>query len=201
MFVDDFIQLGQGSHRRMNALRLHLLTAIDEALARPTASETHRNEAISLKKLIQGDGSWATRQLILGWIIDILRQTLELPAHRKLSLAEIFTSLANTKRVSVKRWQSILGKLRFVSQAIPGSVGLFSALQLALSRPSDGRIRITKALRHHITAFASLAASLCHRPTHLAEIVPHAPSLLGTTDTAKMVMGGVYFDPEGRAFV
>jgi hypothetical protein len=145
VFVDDFIQLGQGSKRRMNALRLHLLAAIDEILARPTSTESHRNEAISLKKLVQGDGSWATRQLILGWIIDVLRQTLELPPHRKLALAEIFTSLASTKRVTVKRWQKILGKLRFVSQAIPGSVGLFCALQLALSRPSDGRIRITHA--------------------------------------------------------
>jgi hypothetical protein len=201
VFVDDFIQLGQGSKRRMNALRLHLLAAIDEILARPTSTESHRNEAISLKKLVQGDGSWATRQLILGWIIDVLRQTLELPPHRKLALAEIFTSLASTKRVTVKRWQKILGKLRFVSQAIPGSVGLFCALQLALSRPSDGRIRITKALRHHITTFASLAASLCHRPTHLAEFVPQEPSLLGATDAAKPGMGGVYFDHTGRCFV
>ena len=88
-----------------------------------------------------------------------------------------------------------------MSQAIPGSAGLFCALQLALKRASDGRIRITKALRHHVNAFASLAASLCHRPTHLAEIVPQEPTLLGATDAAKMGMGGVYFDSTGRSIV
>ncbi len=201
VFVDDFIQLGQGSNKRMNSLRNHLLHAIDQVLAQPSVSEAHRNEAVSMKKLLKGDGSWETRKLVLGWIIDTLRQTLELPPHRKLQLASLFSSLAKTKRVTEKVWRSVLGKLRFVSQAIPGSAGLFCALQLALNRSSDGRIRITKSLRHHVNAFASLAASLCHRPTHLAEIVPQEPTLLGATDAAKMGMGGVYFDAEGNSFL
>ena len=78
-----------------------------------------------------GDGSWATRKLILGWILDTIRQTIELPAHRKETLAEIFEELAQVKRVSAKKWRSYLGRLRFVSTAIPGSAGLFSALQWA----------------------------------------------------------------------
>ena len=201
VFVDDFIQLGQGSSKRMNSLRNHLLHAVDQVLAQPSVSDSSRNEAVSLKKLLKGDGSWETRKLVLGWIIDTLRQTLELPPHRKLQLASLFASLATTKRVTEKAWRSMLGKLRFVSQAIPGSAGLFCALQLALNRSSDGRIRITKALRHHVDAFASLAASLCHRPTHLAEIVPQEPTLLGATDAAKMGMGGVYFDADGNSFL
>ena len=35
VFVDDFIQLGQGGQARMNALRDHLLHAIDQILACP----------------------------------------------------------------------------------------------------------------------------------------------------------------------
>jgi len=161
VFVDDFIQLGQGGPKRMRALRNHLLKAVDDVLARPQLDEPHRNEAISLKKLLKGDGSWGTRKVILGWIIDTLRQTLELPPHRKETLATIFTNLSNTKRVSRKAWQSILGKLRFVSTAIPGSASLFSALQLALNKAPDNRIRINNNLRRHINAFASLSASLC----------------------------------------
>ena len=194
VFVDDFIQLGQGGRRRMRALRNHLLHAIDEILARPTLSEKHRNEAISLKKLLKGDGSWAIRKLVLGWIIDTLRQTLELPAHRKQTLADIFQRLAATHRVSAKEWQRILGKLRFVSVAVPGSAGLFCALQLALTKSKGNRVRINRSLRAHVDAFANLAASLCHRPTHLAEIIPQAPSYFGATDAAKAGMGGVFFD-------
>lgn len=201
VFMDDFIQLGQGGPKRMKAMRRHLLWAVDEVLATPDVSDTDRNEAVSMKKLLKGDGAWETRKLILGWIVDTVRQTIELPPHRKLALAEIFADLASAKRVSQRKWQSYLGKLRFVSVAIPGSAGLFSALQLALNQAHGNRIRITRALRQHIGAFASLAASLRHRPTHLAEIVPQDPSILGATDAAKAGMGGVYFDHEDNAYL
>ena len=125
-FIDDFIQLAQGGPRRMKAIRRHLPHAVDRVLASPEVTNDKRLEAISLKKLLRGDGSWATRKVILGWIIDTLRQTIELPAHRKVTLAEIFSELKSTKRVSHKKWERILGKPRFVSAAMPGSTGLIS---------------------------------------------------------------------------
>ena len=201
VFVDDFIQLGQGGHRRLKALRGHLLRSIDKILSQPSSDEPHRNEAVSLKKLLQGDGSWNTRKLILGWIIDTVRQTIELPAHRKETLAEIFEDLAQVKRVNAKKWASILGRLRFVSVAIPGSAGLFSALQWAQNKANGNRIRVNKFVRDSLDAFCRLATSLCHRPTRLAEIVPQEPTLLGATDAAKPGMGGVYFDASGLAYV
>ena len=164
-------------------------------------SQDQRLEAVSLKKLLKGDGSWGTRKVILGWVIDTLRQTIELPPHRKLELSQLFHDLATSKRISHKRWQHILGKLRFVSTAIPGSAGLFSALQLACNTPEHGRVRISGALRDHIAAFARLASDLSRRPTHLAEIVPQEPTLLGATDAAKAGMGGVYFDPEQSPYL
>jgi hypothetical protein len=170
-------------------------------LARPTADETHRNEAILLKKLLKGDGSWNTQKLILGWIVDTIRQTIELPPHRKETLASIFEELASLKRVNSKKWASYLGKLRFVSVAIPGSAGLFSALQWAQNKAQGNRIRVNRFVRDSLDAFCRLATSLCRRPTHLAEIVPQAPTLLGATDAAKHGMGGVYFDSAGNAFV
>ena len=201
VFVDDFIQVAQGGPKRLNKVRRHLFNAIDTVLDQPLPGETHRNEAVSLKKLRKGDGSWSTRKEILGWIIDTVRQTIELPAHRKLALATIFQDLASCRRVSNKTWQKYLGKLRFVSTAIPGCAGLFSALQVAHNRANGNRIRINASLRSHIDAFASLAASLCHRPTHLAEIVPQEPSFLGTTDAAKAGMGGVFYDHQGTPYV
>ena len=201
VFVDDFIQLAQGGPNRMRGIRRMLLPAVDQVLATPQSTDTERNEAISLKKLLKGDGSWSTRKIVLGWLIDTIRQTIELPPHRKITLASIFADLSNRERISHKTYQSYLGQLRFVAVAIPGSAGLFSALQLALTRSKGNRIRITHSLRQHITAFASLAASLCHRPTHLAEIIPQTPSFLGTTDAAKPGMGGVYYDHTGQGYV
>ena len=123
------------------------------------------------------------------------------PSYRKTMLANIFEDLKGRKRVGRKRWQSILGQLRFVSIAIPGSAGLFSALQLALNEAQQNRVKVTKHLRRHIHDFAKLAADLCSRPTHLAEIVAEAPSSIGATDAARAGMGGVFFDHEGTPFV
>ena len=201
VFVDDFIQLGQGGKKKMCAQRRQLLHAVDRVLAQPRANEPHRVEAVSIKKLLKGDGAWATRKLILGWILDTVRQTIELPPHRKQTLADMFTHLSSVRRLSRKKWQQYLGQLRFVSVAIPGSAGLFSALQLALNRAKKNRVRINRSLRSHLNAFASLAASLAHRPTHLAEIVAQDPSYLGATDAAKPGMGGAFFDHTEQGYV
>jgi hypothetical protein len=184
----------------MRKLRRHLLEAVDRVLAQP-GTEAHRNEAISLKKLRTGDGSWTTRKVVLGWVLDTIRQTMELPSHRKLLLANIFQDLQGREHISCKTWERYLGQLRFVSIAIPGSAGLFSALQLALTQAKGNWVRLNKSLRHHIATFASLAASLRERPTHLAEVVPQAPSFIGATDAAKVGMGGVYFDASGQGYV
>ena len=88
----------------MNALRCHLLHAVDDVLATPALDEPHRNKAVSLKKLLKGDISWDTRKVILGCIIDTVRQTIKLPPHRKELLAKIFLDLAGKRRVSHKNW-------------------------------------------------------------------------------------------------
>ena len=76
----------------------------DLVLDQPRPGERLRNEAASVKKFLKGDGSWETRKLILGWIIDTLLGTLELPEHRKERLHTIFDSLRGKRRVSVKKW-------------------------------------------------------------------------------------------------
>ena len=62
-------------------------------------------------------------------------------------------------------------------------------------------MRVNGQLRDHLDAFAALAADLSRRPTHLAEIVPEEPAVVGTVDAAKAGMGGVFFDAAGDAYV
>ena len=136
--VDDFVQLGQGSPKTLNAIRNTFLHTLDKMLSQPNEGE-QRNEAVSLKKLGKGDSSWATRKVIVGWILDFVRQHLEIPPHRKEELVQLFEDLRGRSRVSEKQWRKFLGKMRFVANGIPGCKGLFSALQLALNRASVGR--------------------------------------------------------------
>ena len=126
----------------------------------------------------------------MGWIVDTIRQTIELPPHRKETLASIFKELASLKRVNSKKWASYLGKLHFVLVAIPGSAGLFSALQWAQNKAKGNRIRVNRFVRNSLDAFCRLATCLCGRPTHLAEIVPQAPMLLGASHRRRQARHG-----------
>ncbi len=78
IFVDDFLALAQGSPHRRKVLRRILLHAIDEVL-----EYDGNRESVSLKKILKLEGSWRKCQIILGWLIDTLAQTLELPDHQQ----------------------------------------------------------------------------------------------------------------------
>ena len=61
------------------------------------------HEVISIKKMLKGDSSWSVHKLILGWVVNTVRQMLELPAHRKVEVADIFACLACKERLSRKK--------------------------------------------------------------------------------------------------
>ena len=133
IFVDDFIGLAQGNQTRRLELTRILLHSLDEVFRalHPEVDGPYRKEPASVKKLKLGDAHWCTRKLVLGWLIDTLQMTLELPPHRQQRLTEdILDSIPpHQKRVSLKKWHQVLGKLRSMSIALPGSRGLFSLLQ------------------------------------------------------------------------
>ena len=196
VFVDDFLGLGQGNPSQLSAVRRTLLHSLDEVF-RPLddLDDKYRKEPASTKKLKQGDAAWGTRKLMLGWIIDTILMTLELPHHRKVRLLAILDEVPPTqKRISVKRWQQILGELRSMSIALPGSRGLFSLMQEALRHQTKNRIRLSKGVHAALDDFRWLAADLAGRPTRLYEVVPQPdPELLGAQDACGVGMGGVWF--------
>jgi hypothetical protein len=64
--------------------------------------------------------------------------TISLPPHRLLRIQEILACIGPIqRRVSLKKWQQLLGELRSMALAIPAAIGLFSVLQDAL-KTSDG---------------------------------------------------------------
>ncbi len=67
VFVDDFVGLAQKYKQQVHHI---LLEAVDEVLCplSPTDPPTGQ-EPVSNKKLLEGDGSWSTIKLVLGWIL------------------------------------------------------------------------------------------------------------------------------------
>jgi hypothetical protein len=196
VFVDDFVGMAQGNGQQLSAVRRTLLHSLDDVLRKlDEFDDKHRKEPASVKKLLQGDACWGTRKLVLGWIIDTIQMTLELPAHRKDRLLELLHAIPPTQqRISVKKWQQVLGEFRSMAIAIPGSRGLFSLLQEALRHKSDGRIRLSRGVHDTLADFLWLAQDLSSRPTRLFEIVPQpSPELVGAQDASGRGMGGVWF--------
>ena len=197
VFVDDAIGLAQGGTLRRQRLRRILFTAIDTVFRPLDAGDSpHRQEPISVKKLLKGDGCWTTRKVILGWLIDTVQQTIALPPHRVARFLDILTSVPlHQKRITLTKWQQLLGELRSMLLGIPGARGLFSHLQEAFRHHDGKRIRLSSAVHAALTDFRWLARDLARRPTRLAEILPTPDAALGACDAARAGMGGVAFVP------
>lgn len=196
IFVDDFMQAFQGSRRQRNAARRLLFHVIDKVLLPNNNAPDTREERISIKKLLKAEGAWTTRKTILGWIVDTAKQTIELPEHRQDRLRTLLGTLKHRKRVSINKWQRVLGELRFAAAGIPGSAGLFSALQLGLRIATKSRVRVDKHLQSHLQTFEDLVNDLSQRPTRLGEIIPDEPRVIGATDACGIGLGGVFFTAE-----
>ena len=197
VYMDDFLGLAQGHPGLRERVRSTIFHSIDDVL-RPNcpADKAHRSEPISLSKLAKGDAKWATRKILLGWVVDTISETIELPEHRRQRLMEILDSLKDRRRVSVKDWHKSLGELRSMILAIPGGRGLFSTLQTGFTHSDKNRIRINQTMQDAITDLHHLALDIGSRPTRLGEIVPDYPVAIGTADASGAGMGGAWLSPD-----
>jgi hypothetical protein len=154
VFVDDFIGMCQGALPRRDVVKRIILHSLDEVF-RPLSptDNPHRKEPASEKKLLQGNGHWETRKIVLGWILDTIAMTIEFPAHRR-------DRLHTQRRTSVRKWQQLLGELRSMAIAIPGSKGIFSWMQETLKHRSDNRIRLNQGVHDCLDDFRFLEQDL-----------------------------------------
>jgi hypothetical protein len=197
VYVDNFLSLVQGGKRRQLQVKRSLLHALDSVIRALDASDgPHRQEPASVKKLLKGDGTWATAKIFLGWLINTVSKTIQFPPHRLARLQAILAELPRTlKRVATRKWQQVLGELRSMSLGIPGARGLFSTLQQALHVPEARHIRLKASVHDFMDDFRHLAQTLSQRPTRISEVMPQQPGAIGACDAAVSGMGGVHFVP------
>jgi hypothetical protein len=193
VYVDDFLLLAQTRHQEQCVLRA-ALTAIDDVFRPLEESDpATRKEPSSVKKMLKGDASWSTRKRMLGWDVDTVHLTLNLPPHRIERLREVLQWLKPPrKRLAISKWHRLLGELRSMSPALPGTRGLFSTLQEALSRGDKHRVRLNQQVYDTAADFSALVESLHMRPTQLHELIPTSPSYVGASDACQRGMGGVW---------
>ena len=175
------------------------LTSIDDVF-RPLHADdpSFRKEPSSVKKMLKGEAHWAVHKRMLGWDIDSASMTLNLPPHRIARLREVLQWLQPPrKRLAIAKWHQLLGELRSMSPALPGTRGLFSVLQQALRSGDRRRVRLNQHVYDTAADFTALVDSLAQRPTRLQELIPMAPSHIGASDACQVGMGGVWMAPTG----
>jgi hypothetical protein len=88
------------------------------------------------------------------------------------------------------KWQSLIGHLRSLTDGLPGSKGQFSLLQHALTKQTQGQVRIDDPVRQQLRTFEDLLDE-DNLPTQLEELAAGDPVHIGACDAAKSDMGGV----------
>jgi hypothetical protein len=198
VFVDDFCGVGQD--HPMNPLKNQrnvLMHKIDKVF-RPTddRDKDSRKEPISESKLDKQDAAWQDMKRCLGWDYGAKSKSLVVASHRREKAQATLEEALSQNRVSLTKWQSLIGQLRSLTDGLPGSEGQFSLLQHALTKQAQGRVRIDDPVRQQLHTFQDLLNEE-NRPTQLEELVAGDPVHIGACDAAKSGMGGVWFPASG----
>ena len=90
-------------------------------------------ELASLKKALEGNGDWKTTKEILGWVVNTHKGSMFLPSKRKAKILSLLDIPPTHRRMLVKSLERLIVKLRSIHLAVPGAIGHFYAMQVALT--------------------------------------------------------------------
>jgi hypothetical protein len=122
--VDDFIlaAVEDTKGKFLQRAARATLHAIHSVLQPPTATGTpDAKDPISAKKLVKGDARWDTKKEILGYWLDGKHRTIQLPPSRAASLLKETKSVLKKKRVPLKRFRSLAGRLQHAARILPSA--------------------------------------------------------------------------------
>ena len=195
VFVDDFCGCIQSTDP---AVLLHHSRALLHAIhsifpASPNPDTNPDDEPVSLKKLHEGEGVWAFRKEILGWIFDGIHRTIELPPGKLQKIRDLAKKVLRRQHCSITEFQSLVGKLQHACLAIPNGKGILSPLYKLMG--TKGRsVQLPKGSDAH-TALRDLLTIMklvANRPTHCSQLVPGWPHYVGYCDACRWGAGGVW---------
>ena len=190
--MDDINCLTQGDTYQQKRVTEIVLSKIKSVY--PTV-EGELKDSVSLKKAKAGDGDWDVTKEILGWVVNSATGTISLSQKRRADLETLLAIPSTQHRMARKKLERLIGKLRSMHLAIPGAIGHFYHIQMALTKANRRTAYLSKGFHQDIAHWRLLCSRMKHRPTYLAEIVQRLPTDLGYTDASGTGGGGVWLDP------
>jgi hypothetical protein len=154
-------------------------------------------DPISLKKLLQGDGSWDVVKDILGFVFNGNNKTVWLnDGKRDALLTTLKGWLRSTRKnanfgVPFVEFRSVLYKVRHAFIAIPAGKGLLSPFYKLLSRaPLVVFLRKNESLYVAVVQCLVFLRKLASSPTRCRSLVMAWPDIVGVTDASLFGVGG-----------
>ena len=193
VFVDDFIAATNKATREnflhMSRCMLHGVHSIFP----PSEVTLHGGgDSIAEKKLDKQEGRWATTKEILGWVVNGMDYTIQLPQDKVDKILNRLKKLKTfKKKIPRKLIYAIAGSLEHASFGIPGGAGLFSPIQQAL-KGSAQWIKVTTNLSTCFQDWGAIIKHMAKTPTHVQQLVKGLPDYVGFSDSCKIGTGGVW---------
>jgi hypothetical protein len=117
--------------------------------------------------MLAGDASWAIRNFFIGWLLDTVAMTIQLPPHHLAWLFESLDTIGPIQRcTTIKKWYKVLGELHSMVFTIPDGTGLFSVLQNVLHQKSDHgtKVQLSTTVHEVLEDFRWMATDLAPSP-------------------------------------
>ena len=135
VYVDDFClaAVEDASGTLLQRTARATLHAIHSVFPTPAATGTlDAKDPISEKKLAKGDARWDTTKEILGYWLNGIDRTIQLPPDRAALLLKEVKAILKKRRVPLKRFRSIAGRLQHAARILPAAKAFFTPLNNAL---------------------------------------------------------------------
>ena len=103
----------------------------------PPSVGSDAKDPISEKKLQKGDGRWDTQKEILGYVLDGITRTVQLPTDQADALVKEIRAVLQNTRIQLKRFRSLVGRLQHAARILPAARGFLTPLYNALKGLPD----------------------------------------------------------------
>jgi hypothetical protein len=194
VFVDDFIAgVIARAQSHLNHVSLSVMHGIHEVFPPDAVSA---DDAISEKKLIKGDGSWAHEKEILGMTFNGKNKTIWLSTDKRDAILSTLSSWirhsAKHRGIPFKDFQSTLSKLQHAFITVPAGKGLLSPFYTVLAvKPDAVYLHRNTPLRTAVRDCRTFLRETISDPMPCSALVTGWPDFIGITDASGHGLGGV----------
>jgi hypothetical protein len=169
-----------------------MLHGIHSIFPPPSVSQHAGEDPISIKKLAGGEGVFAFKKEILGWVFNGLNYTLYLPPTKTAKIISTIKATLQRSSITLNKLQKLIGKLMHASIGIPMGKSLLSPAFAAM-RNNPETIDIKGYIAQCLCDWITLLQHISSRPTHVLELVNKPSTYIGYVDACGFGAGGVWF--------